>query len=196
MYKRQIFTNYENVRETMRAKLPFGVAQIGKAFRNEISPRDFIFRVRELEQMEMQYFIRPTDQDKSYEEWKDFAWKFLTERLGIKEESLQWHEHNEDERAHYAKVAHDIYFKYPQGFKELWGTHNRTDYDLSAHQKVSGKELTYFDDESRERFIPYVIELSLIHIFCRFCLSITRWCGYLRGTNDSCSRKYGGSCGS
>jgi glycyl-tRNA synthetase len=156
-----IFTNYENVRETMRAKLPFGVAQIGKAFRNEISPRDFIFRVRELEQMEMQYFIRPTDQDKSYEEWKDFAWKFLTERLGIKEESLQWHEHNEDERAHYAKVAHDIYFKYPQGFKELWGTHNRTDYDLSAHQKVSGKELTYFDDESRERFIPYVIESSV-----------------------------------
>ncbi|MFI5270744.1 MAG: glycine--tRNA ligase [Candidatus Saccharimonadales bacterium] len=156
-----IFTNYENVRETMRAKLPFGVAQIGKAFRNEISPRDFIFRVRELEQMEMQYFIRPADQDKSYEEWKDFAWKFLIERLGIKEESLQWHEHDQNERAHYAKVAHDIYFKYPQGFKELWGTHNRTDYDLSAHQKVSGKELTYFDDESRERFIPYVIESSV-----------------------------------
>jgi glycyl-tRNA synthetase len=156
-----IFTNYENVRETMRAKLPFGVAQIGKAFRNEISPRDFIFRVRELEQMEMQYFIRPNEQEKTYEEWRDFAWKFLTERLGIKENNLQWHEHDANERAHYAAAAHDIYFKFPQGFKELWGTHNRTDYDLKNHQKVSGKDLQYFDDDSRERFIPYVIESSV-----------------------------------
>lgn len=156
-----IFTNYENVRETMRAKLPFGVAQIGKAFRNEISPRDFIFRVRELEQMEMQYFIRPETQDKTYEEWRDFAYKFLTERLGIAEDNLQWHEHDENERAHYAKAAHDIYFNFPQGFKELWGTHNRTDYDLGAHAKVSHKDLSYFDDESRERFIPYVIESSV-----------------------------------
>ena len=156
-----IFTNYENVRETMRAKLPFGVAQIGKAFRNEISPRDFIFRVRELEQMEMQYFIRPDDQEKTYEEWRDFAWRFLIDRLGIHEENLQWHEHNDDERAHYAAAAHDIYFKYPQGFKELWGTHNRTDFDLASHAKVSGKDLTYFDDASRERFLPYVIESSV-----------------------------------
>lgn len=156
-----IFTNYENVRETMRAKLPFGIAQIGKAFRNEISPRDFIFRVRELEQMEMQYFIHPDTQDETYEHWRQFAWKFLVERLGIREESLQWHEHNEDERAHYATAAHDIYFKFPQGFKELWGTHNRTDFDLGNHIRVSGKDLQYFDDATREKFTPYVIESSV-----------------------------------
>lgn len=156
-----MFTNYENVRETMRAKLPFGIAQIGKAFRNEISPRDFVFRVRELEQMEMQYFITPEAQDETYESWRDFAWKFLIERLGIKETNLQWHEHDEKERAHYAAAAHDVYFKFPQGFKELWGTHNRTDFDLSNHQRVSGKDLTYFNDETRERFIPYVIESSV-----------------------------------
>lgn len=156
-----IFTNYQNVRETMRAKLPFGIAQVGKAFRNEISPRDFIFRVRELEQMEMQYFIRPELQEKTYEEWRQFAWKFLVERLGIAEENLQWHEHDESERAHYASAAHDIYFKFPQGFKELWGTHNRTNFDLTNHQKASGKDLTYFDDATHERFIPYVIESSV-----------------------------------
>lgn len=156
-----IFTNYENVRETMRAKLPFGIAQIGKAFRNEISPRDFIFRVRELEQMEMQYFIRPSEQKDVYESWRDFAWKFLIERLGIEETNLQWHEHDEKERAHYAAAAHDVYFKYPQGFKELWGTHNRTDFDLSSHQKASGKDLQFFDDATKERFTPYVIESSV-----------------------------------
>lgn len=156
-----IFTNFDNVRETMRAKLPFGIAQIGKAFRNEISPRDFIFRVRELEQMEMQYFIRPADQEETYQRWRDFAWKFLIERIGIDENNLQWHEHDEKERAHYAAAAHDIYFKYPQGFKELWGTHNRTDFDLSNHQRVSGKNLSYFDDETHDRFIPYVIESSV-----------------------------------
>ncbi len=156
-----IFTNYENVRETMRAKLPFGVAQIGKAFRNEISPRDFIFRVRELEQMEMQYFIPAAIQGENYEMWRNFAWEFLTKRLGIKEENLQWHEHAENERAHYAAAAHDIYFNFPFGFKELWGTHNRTDYDLSAHQRASGKDLQYFNDQTREKFIPYVIESSV-----------------------------------
>ena len=155
------FTNYENVRETMRAKLPFGVAQIGKAFRNEISPRDFIFRVRELEQMEMQYFIRAESQEESYQMWRNFAWNFLVERLGITEKNLQWHEHGEKERAHYAAAAHDIYFNFPQGFKELWGTHNRTDFDLTNHVKASGKDLTYFDDATRERFIPYVIESSV-----------------------------------
>ncbi len=156
-----IFTNYDNVRETMRAKLPFGIAQIGKAFRNEISPRDFVFRVRELEQMEMQYFIRPAEQGEVYERWKKFAWDFLTQNLGVKEESLQWHEHDEKERAHYAAAAHDIYFNFPQGFKELWGTHNRTDFDLTNHSKASGKDLSYFDEESRERFTPYVIESSV-----------------------------------
>tara|TARA_B100001245_G_scaffold181424_1_gene139501 strand:+ start:1010 stop:2341 length:1332 start_codon:yes stop_codon:yes gene_type:complete len=156
-----IFTNYENVRETMRAKLPFGVAQIGKAFRNEISPRDFIFRVRELEQMEMQYFIKESDENSTYESWRNFAWDFLTERLGISKDNLQWHEHEENERAHYAKAAHDIYFRFPQGFKELWGTHNRGDYDLSNHQRVSGKDLTYFEQASGERYLPHVIESSV-----------------------------------
>jgi glycyl-tRNA synthetase len=156
-----IFTNYQNIQDTMRAKIPFGIAQIGKAFRNEISPRDFIFRVRELEQMEMQYFIKPDMQQEVYEMWRQFAWKFLIERLGIAETSLQWHEHDEKERAHYASAAHDVYFKFPQGFKELWGTHNRTDFDLSNHSKASGKDLTYFDDSSRERFTPYVIESSV-----------------------------------
>jgi glycyl-tRNA synthetase len=156
-----IFTNYENVRETMRAKLPFGIAQIGKAFRNEISPRDFIFRVRELEQMEVQNFINPSMQDSVYEAWRDFAWKFLVDRLGIDEKNLQWHEHEENERAHYAAAAHDIYFKFPQGFKELWGTHNRTDFDLKSHMQASGKDLQYFDEVTREKFLPYVIESSV-----------------------------------
>ena len=156
-----IFTNFENVRETTRSKIPFGIAQIGKAFRNEISPRDFIFRVREFEQAEMQYFIHPDQQNQAYERWRQFAWKFLIERAGVKEENLQWHEHGVDERAHYAAAAHDIYFKFPQGFKELWGTHNRTDFDLSSHMKASGKDLTYFDEQTRERYTPNVIESSV-----------------------------------
>lgn len=156
-----IFTNYENVRETMRAKLPFGIAQIGKAFRNEISPRDFIFRVRELEQMEMQYFIKPAEQESVYEDWRAFAWSFLTEQLGIDKKNLDWHEHGEDERAHYAAAAHDIYFNFPFGFKELWGTHNRTDFDLGNHSRASKKDLSYFDEATKERFIPYVIESSV-----------------------------------
>lgn len=156
-----IFTNYENVRDTMRAKLPFGIAQIGKAFRNEISPRDFIFRVRELEQMEMQYFIRPSEQEQEYKSWREFAWQFLIDTLGITEANLQWHEHAENERAHYAAVAHDIYFRFPFGFKELWGTHNRTDFDLSSHQRASSKDLSYYDDQSKESYLPYVIESSV-----------------------------------
>lgn len=156
-----IFTNFENVRETTRSKLPFGIAQIGKAFRNEISPRDFIFRVRELEQMEMQYFIHPENQQEQYERWREFAWKFLTERLGILEDNIQWHEHDENERVFYAAAAHDIYFKFPQGFKELWGTHNRTDYDLKCHIQESGKDMSYFDEASRQSMVPNVIESSV-----------------------------------
>lgn len=156
-----IFTNFENVRETTRSKVPFGIAQIGKAFRNEISPRDFIFRVRELEQMEMQYFIHPTMEDAQYQRWRDFAWEFMTKRLGIKEENLMWHEHDINERAHYARAAHDIYFNFSQGFKELWGTHNRGDFDLGNHMQFSNKDLTYFDDQTRERYTPNVIESSV-----------------------------------
>lgn len=156
-----IFTNYENVRETMRAKLPFGIAQIGKAFRNEISPRDFIFRLRELQQMELQYFIEATNQDEAYERWRSFAWEYCITTLGIAPENIQWHEHTPEERAHYASNAHDIYFKFPQGFKELWGTHNRTDYDLSNHARASGKDLRYFKQEDNSRIMPFVIESSV-----------------------------------
>ncbi len=156
-----IFTNFLNVRETMRAKLPFGIAQIGKAFRNEISPRDFIFRVRELEQMELQYFIYPDDQQEAYEQWRQFAWHFLVDILGVNETSLSWHKHSQKERAHYAKAAHDIYFDFPFGAKELWGTHNRSDFDLSSHAKFSNKDLSILDESSGQKTIPYVIESSV-----------------------------------
>ncbi|XKT74571.1 MAG: glycine--tRNA ligase [Patescibacteria group bacterium UBA2163] len=156
-----IFTNFKNVLDSMNPKLPFGIAQIGKAFRNEISPRDFIFRVRELEQLEMQYFVRPGEEAELYEEWRAFAWNFLTHDLGIDEKNLEWHEHQENERAHYAAAAHDVYFNYPQGFKELWGTHNRTDFDLKNHMDHSGEKLTYFDEEKKEHVVPYVVESSV-----------------------------------
>ena len=156
-----IFTNFKNVVDSTHPKLPFGIAQVGKAFRNEIAPRDFIFRVREFEQMEMQYFIRPDAQGESYETWRRFAWDFLTRDLAIRESSLSWHEHEENERAHYAAAAHDIYFAFPQGPKELWGTHNRTDFDLTSHQKASGQDLSYLDEDAKSRFVPYVIESSV-----------------------------------
>jgi glycyl-tRNA synthetase len=156
-----IFTNFKNVLDSMHPKLPFGIAQIGKSFRNEIAPRDFIFRVRELEQMEMQYFIPPALEKDTYETWRQFAWNFLLNDLGIQEKNIQWHEHNENERAHYAAAAHDIYFNFPQGFKELWGTHDRTDFDLKSHMEASGVNLEYRDEESKESFIPYVIESAV-----------------------------------
>lgn len=156
-----IFTNYANVQDTTRSKIPFGIAQVGKAFRNEISPRDFIFRVRELEQMEMQYFIHPSMQDEQYQRWRDWAWEFLSERVGLGKENLKWHEHEATERAHYARAAHDIYFKFSHGFKELNGTHNRGDFDLSSHIKESGKDLSFFDEATRERYVPNVIESTV-----------------------------------
>lgn len=156
-----IFTSFELVRETTRSKIPFGIAQVGKAFRNEISPRDFIFRVRELEQMEMQYFINPKNDSEEYENLRKFNWSFLKDVIGINEEKLRWHEHTPDERAHYARAAHDIQFEFPFGFKELWGTHNRSDFDLSSHMKLSGKDLKYFDVENNEHYIPFVMESSV-----------------------------------
>lgn len=156
-----MFTSFELVRDTTRAKIPFGIAQIGKAFRNEISPRDFIFRVRELEQMEMQYFVDPTNEASEYENLRQFNWDFLTSTLGLREENLQWHEHTPDERAHYARNAHDIQFRFPFGFKELWGTHNRSDFDLKSHMNASGKDLRYFDVDKKEHYLPYVIESSV-----------------------------------
>lgn len=156
-----IYINYDNVRETTRAKIPFGIAQIGKAFRNEITPRDFIFRVRELEQMEMQYFIHPDEREHEYENWREFTRNFLLEDVGLGEGNISWHEHGEGERAHYAAAAHDIYYNFPHGSKELCGIHDRTDHDLTSHMKVSGKDLSYFDEASGKRYTPNVIESSM-----------------------------------
>lgn len=155
-----IFANFDQVLETTRARLPFGIAQIGKAFRNEISPREFLFRVREFEQMEIEYFVNPEDAEVELENWKQIAWDWL-KTVGLNEDNMLWHQHDEVERAHYAADSWDINYAYPAGSKELWGIANRTDYDLKAHSKGSGKDLTYFDAEKNEHVIPYVIEPSI-----------------------------------
>ena len=153
-----IFVNYLNVQKTGRMKLPFGIAQIGKAFRNEIVARQFIFRMREFEQMEMQYFVKPGEEMKWFEAWREkrIKWHYA---MGINAEKYRWHEHNK--LAHYANAAFDIEFEFPFGFKELEGIHSRTDFDLSQHEKFSGKKIRYFDSESGESFVPYVVETSL-----------------------------------
>ena len=154
-----IFINFKNIIDTMRVKVPFGVAQVGKAFRNEISPRQFIFRKREFEQMEMQYFVRPEDSQKYYEMWRQKRWQFYLD-LGFKEENLRWHEH--ENLVFYAKAAFDIEYNFPSlGFKELEGVHARSDYDLSQHQKFSQKDLRYTDPQTGEKYIPWVIETSV-----------------------------------
>ena len=153
-----IFVNYLNVQKTGRKKIPFGIAQIGKAFRNEIIARQFIFRMREFEQMEMQFFISPGTQEKWYNHWKENRMNWH-KSLGIAEESLRFHEHIK--LAHYADAACDIEFKYPFGFKELEGIHSRTDFDLKQHENLSKKKLRYFDPEKNESYIPYVIETSI-----------------------------------
>ena len=153
-----IFVNYLNVQKTSRHKLPFGIAQIGKAFRNEIVARQFIFRMREFEQMEMQFFVPPGTELKFYEEWKQkrLNWHLA---LGLGEENYKFHDH--EKLAHYANAAADIEFKFPFGFKELEGIHSRTDFDLSAHERYSGKKLQYFDPERNESYVPYVVETSV-----------------------------------
>lgn len=152
-----IFVNFLNVQGASRQKLPFGVAQIGKAFRNEINTKNFLFRTREFEQMEMQYFVRPGEEDKWFEYWRAERLKWFVE-LGMKPETLQWHKH--DKLAHYAKVAFDIEFQFPFGWGEIEGIHSRTDFDLSRHEEYSGKSMKYFDDQTKEKFAPFVIETS------------------------------------
>lgn len=154
-----IYVNFHNIREASRQKLPFGIAQIGKAFRNEITPGNFIFRMREFEQMEMQYFVKPGSDEQWFEFWKEERLKWY-ERLGIRKENLEFHQHSEKELAHYAKAAFDIQYKFPFGWQEIEGIHNRTDFDLGRHQEYSKKNLQYFDQEANERYIPYVIETS------------------------------------
>ena len=153
-----IYVNFPNVVDSSRVKVPFGIAQIGKAFRNEISPRQFIFRTREFEQMEMQYFTNPETELEEFEKLRQYRWNFY-KTIGIREENMQWHKH--ENLVFYAKEAYDIEYKYPFGFKELEGVHARGDYDLGAHQKGSGKDLTYFDPTSNARYLPHVIESSV-----------------------------------
>ena len=153
-----IFVNYLNVQKTGRMKIPFGIAQIGKAFRNEIVARQFIFRMREFEQMEMQFFVKPGTQKEWYDQWKSTRLKWHLS-LGMGAENYRFHDH--DKLAHYADAAADIEFKFPFGFKELEGIHSRTDFDLKAHEEHSGKKLQYFDHEENKSYTPYVVETSI-----------------------------------
>ena len=153
-----IFVNFLNVYKTGRMKIPFGIAQIGKAFRNEIVARQFIFRMREFEQMEMQFFVRPGEELKWFDHWKNERIKWH-HSLGIAPEKYRFHDH--DKLAHYANAATDIEFEFPFGFKELEGIHSRTDFDLNQHEKYSGKKLRYFDPETNESYVPYVVETSI-----------------------------------
>ena len=153
-----IFVNFLNVQKTGRMKIPFGIAQTGKAFRNEIVARQFIFRMREFEQMEMQFFIKPGTQSKWYDHWKQARLKWHLS-LGMGESNYRFHNH--EKLAHYADAAADIEFKFPFGFKELEGIHSRTDFDLSQHEKYAGKKLQFFDPEENKNYTPYVLETSI-----------------------------------
>ena len=154
-----IFVNFDNVLQSMRLKLPFGIAQIGKSFRNEITPGNFTFRTREFEQMEIEFFVMPGTDEEWHQRWIDerFAWY---PRYGIRQENLRLREHEKDELAHYAKRTADIEYLFPMGWSELEGIANRTDYDLKQHTQFSGKALEYFDEESKQKIVPYVIEPS------------------------------------
>lgn len=153
-----IFVNYLNVQKTGRMKIPFGIAQIGKAFRNEIVARQFVFRMREFEQMEMQFFVRPGSEMEWFKHWKEKRLQWHR-ALGLGEENYRYHDH--DKLAHYANAATDIEFNFPMGFKELEGIHSRTDFDLSQHQEYSGKKIQYFDPELNKSYVPYVVETSI-----------------------------------
>lgn len=152
------FVNFQNVQRTMRAKVPFGIAQIGKAFRNEITPGNFTFRTIEFEQMEHQWFCKEGTDSDFYQFYKNYAMEFLM-KLGLNRDNLRYKDH--EKLAHYAKEACDIEYKFPMGFGELWGTHNRTDYDLSRHQEFSKKSMEYLDPETNQKYIPYVVESSV-----------------------------------
>jgi len=154
-----IFVNFDNVLQASRKKLPFGIAQIGKAFRNEITPGNFTFRTREFEQMEIEFFVLPGTDEEWHQKWIDerFAWY---PRYGIRKENIRLREHEKDELAHYAKRTADIEYLFPMGWSELEGIANRTDFDLKQHSEFSGKALEYFDEESKQKIVPYVIEPS------------------------------------
>ena len=155
-----IYVNYKLVQGSMRLKIPFGIAQIGKAFRNEIIARNFIFRTREFEQMEMQYFVKPGTDDEELEKWKDKRFKFYLDHLGINNKNLRFKQHGDGELAHYAKEAWDIEYNFPFGWSEIEGIHNRTDYDLTRHEEFSGKNLSFVDQVNNDKYLPYIIETS------------------------------------
>ena len=155
-----IFVNFLNVINTSRQKIPFGIAQVGKSFRNEITPGNFIFRTREFEQMEIEYFVKPGEDEKYFEEWQTWLWNFFL-AAGLQAENLRIYEHPKEKLSHYSKRTIDIEYKFPWGWGELCGLANRTDFDLSQHAKFSGQDLTYRDLETNEKFTPYVIEPSL-----------------------------------
>ena len=154
-----IFVNFLNVQSSSRQKLPFGIAQIGKAFRNEINTKNFLFRTREFEQMEMQFFVKPGSDDEWFEYWRAERMKWFTD-LGMHPDRLQWHRHPKEKLAHYAKDAYDIEYAFPFGWGEIEGVHNRTDFDLSRHEEFSSKSMKYYDEETKEKFTPFVIETS------------------------------------
>ena len=155
-----IFTNFVNVQRTSRKKLPFGIGQIGKSFRNEITPGNFIFRVREFEQMELEFFCKPGTDLEWFSYWRSFCRQFLLD-IGLKEENIRLRDHDPEELCFYSKATTDFEFLFPFGWGELWGVADRTDYDLTQHQNVSGKDLSYFDPDTNEHYIPYVVEPSL-----------------------------------
>ena len=154
-----IFVNFLNVQSASRQKLPFGIAQIGKAFRNEINTKNFLFRTREFEQMEMQFFVKPADDKKWFDYWKTERLNWY-KNLGMSEEKLRYHDHPENKLAHYAKEATDIEYDFPFGWGEMEGIHNRTNFDLSKHEEYSGKSLKFFDEEAKEKYLPFIIETS------------------------------------
>ncbi len=156
-----IFVNFANIARTSRKKIPFGVAQVGKAFRNEITPGNFIFRTREFEQMEIEYFCEPWKDLEEHAKWKQDCMNFLTKKIGLKEDSLKFRDHDKDELSHYSNATTDIEFKFPFGWGELWGIADRTDFDLKAHMRESKQDMSYFDPVNNKKYIPYVIEPSV-----------------------------------
>ena len=154
------YVNFKNVQQSSRLKIPFGIAQVGKAFRNEITTKSFIFRTCEFEQMEMQYFVHPSEDHRWFSHWKEKRFEYYL-KLGIDPKNLRFHKHEGDELAHYARNAYDIEYKFPFDWQELEGIHNRGDYDLTQHMKFSGKDLSYVDESSREKFVPYIIETAV-----------------------------------
>ncbi len=155
-----IFVNFKNIERSMRAKLPFGIGQIGKAFRNEITPSNFIFRVREFEQMEYEFFCKPNTDLEWFKYWKQFCMDFLI-KLGLNKDNLRFRDHSKEELSFYSKATTDIEYLFPMGWGELWGIADRTDYDLNCHMKHSKEDLTYFDQDTNEKYVPYVVEPSV-----------------------------------